>query len=386
MKLMHLSDLHLGKKLNEFSLEEDQKYILQQLIEIAKKERPDCVLIAGDVYDKSIPSADAVVLFDDFLNKLAALKIPVCIISGNHDSAERLAFGARLMTESGVYLANAYNGDTQEVVLHDEYGAVHIFLLPFIKPAIVKHAFPDEAEKITSYNEAVKTAIEHISLESNERNVLMAHQFVTGAITCDSEAVVVGGVDNISAEVFNSFDYVALGHIHSPQNVGNDKVRYCGTPLKYSFSEWQQQKSVTFVVLKDKGMMSVTTLPLTPLRDLRKLRGTYDELMKRDFYQSLPMDSDERLRDFYHLTLTDEDDVPDAVQRLRSVYKNLLQLEYDNKRTRSASIIKKVEEVEHKSPLELMGEFYKQQNNEELDERKQKYLQDLLEKLGDDEM
>lgn len=383
---MHLSDLHLGKKLNEFSLEEDQKYILQQLIEIAKKERPDCVLIAGDVYDKSIPSADAVVLFDDFLNKLAALKIPMCIISGNHDSAERLAFGARLMTESGVYLANAYNGDTQEVVLHDEYGAVHIFLLPFIKPAIVKHAFPDEAEKITSYNEAVKTAIEHISLESNERNVLMAHQFVTGAITCDSEAVVVGGVDNISAEVFNSFDYVALGHIHSPQNVGNDKVRYCGTPLKYSFSEWQQQKSVTFVVLKDKGMMSVTTLPLTPLRDLRKLRGTYDELMKRDFYQSLPMDSDERLRDFYHLTLTDEDDVPDAVQRLRSVYKNLLQLEYDNKRTRSASIIKKVEEVEHKSPLELMGEFYKQQNNEELDKRKQKYLQDLLEKLGGDEM
>lgn len=381
MKLLHLSDLHLGKRFNEFSLEEDQKYILQQIVEITKREQPDAVLIAGDVYDKSVPSADAVVLFDDFLNKLAALKLVICIISGNHDSAERLSFGARLMSGSGVYLANAYDGTAQEIVLHDAVGAVHIFLLPFVKPAVVKHALPDEAEQITSYHEAVRVAVEHLPVQVKERNVLAAHQFVTGAQTCDSEAVAVGGVDNVGAEIFAAFDYVALGHIHSPQNVGSEKIRYCGTPLKYSFSEWQQQKSVTMVELKEKGSLNVSTVPLTPLRELRKVRGTYNELLQRDFYKNWPLDSDERLRDFYHITLTDEDDVPDAVQRLRSVYKNLLQLEYDNKRTRTGAVLKQAEAVEEKSPLELMGDFYKQQNNEEMDEVKQKYLQKIAESI-----
>lgn len=380
MKLMHLSDLHLGKRLNEFSLLEDQCFILQQLVELVRSEQPDCVLLAGDIYDKPVPPAEAVTLFDDFLNKLAQLTT-VCVTSGNHDSAERLAFGAQLMREGGVHFCGLYTGEPQCVTLQDAYGSVHIYLLPFLKPAHVRHCLtPTEAEQVTTYHEALRCAVERLHINATERNVLVAHQFVTGAQTAGSEAVNVGGVDNIGAEVFAAFDYTALGHIHKAQNVGSERVRYSGTPLKYSFAEWQQEKSVTLVELGEKGSVSVTALPLAPLRDLRKLRGSYEELMSREFYDELPKDSDGLLRDFYHLTLTDEEDVPDAVQKLRSVYKNLLQLEYDNKRTRMDNAIEGAERVVEKSPLELMEEFYQLQNNQALSEKQRAYLQSLLEK------
>lgn len=380
MKLMHLSDLHLGKRLNEFSLLEDQCFILQQLVELVRSEQPDCVLLAGDIYDKPVPPAEAVTLFDDFLNKLAQLTT-VCVTSGNHDSAERLAFGAQLMREGGVHFCGLYTGEPQCVTLQDAYGSVHIYLLPFLKPAHVRHCLtPEEAEQVTTYHEALRCAVERLHINAAERNVLVAHQFVTGAQTAGSEAVNVGGVDNIGAEVFAAFDYTALGHIHKAQNVGSERVRYSGTPLKYSFAEWQQEKSVTLVELGEKGSVSVTALPLAPLRDLRKLRGSYEELMSREFYDELPKDSDGLLRDFYHLTLTDEEDVPDAVQKLRSVYKNLLQLEYDNKRTRTDNAIEGAERVVEKSPLELMEEFYQLQNNQALSEKQRAYLQGLLEK------
>ncbi|WP_293686099.1 exonuclease SbcCD subunit D [uncultured Phascolarctobacterium sp.] len=380
MKLMHLSDLHLGKRLNEFSLLEDQSFILQQLVELVRSEQPDCVLLAGDIYDKPVPPAEAVTLFDDFLNKLAQLTT-VCVTSGNHDSAERLAFGAQLMREGGVHFCGLYTGEPQCVTLKDAYGSVHIYLLPFLKPAHVRHCLPpEEAEQVTTYHEALRCAVERLHINAAERNVLVAHQFVTGAQTAGSEAVNVGGVDNIGAEVFAAFDYTALGHIHKAQNVGSERVRYSGTPLKYSFAEWQQEKSVTLVELGEKGSVSVTALPLAPLRDLRKLRGSYEELMSKDFYDELPKDSDGLLRDFYHLTLTDEEDVPDAVQKLRSVYKNLLQLEYDNKRTRTDNAIEGAERVVEKSPLELMEEFYQLQNNQALSEKQRAYLQGLLEK------
>lgn len=380
MKLMHLSDLHLGKRLNEFSLLEDQSFILQQLVELVRSEQPDCVLLAGDIYDKPVPPAEAVTLFDDFLNKLAQLTT-VCVTSGNHDSAERLAFGAQLMREGGVHFCGLYTGEPQCVTLQDAYGSVHIYLLPFLKPAHVRHCLlPEEAEQVTTYHEALRCAVERLHINAAERNVLVAHQFVTGAQTAGSEAVNVGGVDNIGAEVFADFDYTALGHIHKAQNVGSERVRYSGTPLKYSFAEWQQEKSVTLVELGEKGSVSVTALPLAPLRDLRKLRGSYKELMSKDFYDELPKDSDGLLRDFYHLTLTDEEDVPDAVQKLRSVYKNLLQLEYDNKRTRTDNAIEGAERVVEKSPLELMEEFYQLQNNQALSEKQRAYLQGLLEK------
>lgn len=380
MKLMHLSDLHLGKRLNEFSLLEDQSFILQQLVELVRSEQPDCVLLAGDIYDKPVPPAEAVTLFDDFLNKLAQLTT-VCVTSGNHDSAERLAFGAQLMREGGVHFCGLYTGEPQCVTLQDAYGSVHIYLLPFLKPAHVRHCLsPEEAEQVTTYHEALRCAVERLHINAAERNVLVAHQFVTGAQTAGSEAVNVGGVDNIGAEVFAAFDYTALGHIHKAQNVGSERVRYSGTPLKYSFAEWQQEKSVTLVELGEKGSVSVTALPLAPLRDLRKLRGSYEELMSRELYDELPKDSDGLLRDFYHLTLTDEEDVPDAVQKLRSVYKNLLQLEYDNKRTRMDNAIEGAERVVEKSPLELMEEFYQLQNNQALSEKQRAYLQGLLEK------
>lgn len=380
MKLMHLSDLHLGKRLNEFSLLEDQSFILQQLVELVRSEQPDCVLLAGDIYDKPVPPAEAVTLFDDFLNKLAQLTT-VCVTSGNHDSAERLAFGAQLMREGGVHFCGLYTGEPQCVTLQDAYGSVHIYLLPFLKPAHVRHCLPPtEVEQVTTYHEALRCAVERLHINAAERNVLVAHQFVTGAQTAGSEAVNVGGVDNIGAEVFAAFDYTALGHIHRAQNVGSERVRYSGTPLKYSFAEWQQEKSVTLVELGEKGSVSVTALPLAPLRDLRKLRGSYEELMSREFYDELPHDSDGLLRDFYHLTLTDEEDVPDAVQKLRSVYKNLLQLEYDNKRTRTDNAIEGAERVVEKSPLELMEEFYQLQNNQALSEKQRAYLQGLLEK------
>lgn len=380
MKLMHLSDLHLGKRLNEFSLLEDQSFILQQLVELVRSEQPDCVLLAGDIYDKPVPPAEAVTLFDDFLNKLAQLTT-VCVTSGNHDSAERLAFGAQLMREGGVHFCGLYTGEPQCVTLQDAYGSVHVYLLPFLKPAHVRHCLPPtEAEQVTTYHEALRCAVERLHINAAERNVLVAHQFVTGAQTAGSEAVNVGGVDNIGAEVFAAFDYTALGHIHRAQNVGSERVRYSGTPLKYSFAEWQQEKSVTLVELGEKGSVSVTALPLAPLRDLRKLRGSYEELMSRDFYDELPKDRDGLLRDFYHLTLTDEEDVPDAVQKLRSVYKNLLQLEYDNKRTRTDNAIEGAERVAEKSPLELMEEFYQLQNNQALSEKQRAYLQGLLEK------
>lgn len=380
MKLMHLSDLHLGKRLNEFSLLEDQSFILQQLVELVRSEQPDCVLLAGDIYDKPVPPAEAVTLFDDFLNKLAQLTT-VCVTSGNHDSAERLAFGAQLMREGGVHFCGLYTGEPQCVTLQDAYGSVHIYLLPFLKPAHVRHCLPpEEAEQVTTYHEALRCAVERLHINAAERNVLVAHQFVTGAQTAGSEAVNVGGVDNIGAEVFSDFDYTALGHIHKAQNVGSERVRYSGTPLKYSFAEWQQEKSVTLVELGEKGSVSVTALPLAPLHDLRKLRGSYEELMSKDFYDELPKDSDGLLRDFYHLTLTDEEDVPDAVQKLRSVYKNLLQLEYDNKRTRTDNAIEGAERVVEKSPLELMEEFYQLQNNQALSEKQRAYLQGLLEK------
>lgn len=380
MKLMHLSDLHLGKRLNEFSLLEDQSFILQQLVELVRSEQPDCVLLAGDIYDKPVPPAEAVTLFDDFLNKLAQLTT-VCVTSGNHDSAERLAFGAQLMREGGVHFCGLYTGEPQCVTLQDAYGSVHIYLLPFLKPAHVRHCLPPtEAEQVTTYHEALRCAVERLHINAAERNVLVAHQFVTGAQTAGSEAVNVGGVDNIGAEVFAAFDYTALGHIHRAQNVGSERVRYSGTPLKYSFAEWQQEKSVTLVELGEKGSVNVTALPLAPLRDLRKLCGSYEKLMSRDFYDELPKDSDGLLRDFYHLTLTDEEDVPDAVQKLRSVYKNLLQLEYDNKRTRTDNAIEGAERVVEKSPLELMEEFYQLQNNQALSEKQRAYLQGLLEK------
>ena len=373
MKLIHLSDLHIGKRVNEFSLLEDQRYILEQILAVIDQEQADGVLIAGDIYDKPVPPAEAVQVFDDFLTRLAERKIPVFAISGNHDCAERVAFGARLMSGTGVYLSPVYDGKVTGITLEDEYGEAVIWLLPFVKPALVRHVFADE--EAGSYQEAVRIAVDHIAAEEEKRNVLLAHQFVTGAFRCESEEILVGGLDNVDVSVFDRFDYVALGHIHSPQQVGRETVRYCGTPLKYSFSEAEQEKSVTVVELGKKGQVGIRTVPLRPLRDMRRIRGTYLELTALSFYQ------DTNREDYIQEVLTDEEDVPDGLMKLRVIYPNLMKLEYDNQRTRDNREISGTCEAEQKSELELFEEFYELQNNQPFSERQREFVMQLIQKI-----
>ncbi len=378
MKFIHLSDLHIGKRVNEFSMLEDQEYILAKILEIVDVETPDGVIIAGDVYDKSVPSAEAVRLFDDFLSRLAKRKMPTFIISGNHDSAERLAFGAQIMGSSGIHLSPVYNGVVEPILMTDKHGEVAIYMLPFIKPAHVRRFY--EEEEFNSYTGAMDVAIRHMNVDEKRRNILITHQFVTGASRSESEEVSVGGSDNVDASVFAPFDYVALGHIHGPQNCGDNCIRYCGTPLKYSFSEAKDEKSVTVVELAEKGALSVRTIPLIPKREMREIKGKYADLMFKSFYENTTYGDD-----YMHITLTDEDDVPDAIGKLRIVYKNLMKLDYDNTRTRTQSEITGAQDVETKSPMQLFGEFYEAQNGQEMSAEQQSFISDLIEKIWGDE-
>lgn len=373
MKLIHLSDLHIGKRVNEFSMIEDQKYILAQILDVVKHEQADGVILAGDIYDKAVPPAEAVTVFDEFLVGLSELDVNVFVISGNHDSAERLQFGARLMRVRGIFLSSVYEGEEEPVRVEDEYGEVGVFLLPFVKPAVVKRVF--EGEVIGSYEDAVRAAVAHMNVDEGKRNILVAHQFVTGASRCESEELAVGGVDQVDAAVFEKFDYVALGHLHSPQHVGRHEVRYCGTPLKYSFSEAAQEKSVTVVELRRKGDVEIRKVPLRPVRDMRKIRGSYMEVTAREFYRGM------NVEDYFQVTLTDEEDVLDGMQKLRSIYPNLMRLEYDNKRTRESRAVEGAVDVEEKSEMELAAEFYELQNNQEMSEGQRGLLGKIIEEL-----
>ena len=378
MKLIHLSDLHLGKNVNGYSMIEDQEYILTEILRILEEEQPDGVLIAGDVYDKSIPSAEAVELFDDFLVKLSKRHLETFIISGNHDSAERLAFGNRLMDASGIHLSPAYDGTVTPYIRSDEFGETAVYCLPFIKPAHVRRFYPDA--EIASYTDALKEAIAHMDIDPNRRNVLITHQFVTGAVRSDSEEISVGGTDNVDASVFEPFDYVALGHIHGPQNIVENRIRYCGTPLKYSFSEANHHKSVSVVELKEKGNVTVRTIPLAPKHDMKEIRGTYEELTRKDYY-----DNTSYRTDYMHITLTDEEDIPDAVSKLKVIYTNLMKLDYDNRRTRSQASAEGPADVERKSPLELFEDLYVMQNGTELSDEQKTFLQGMIETIWEEE-
>lgn len=377
MKLFHLSDLHIGKRVNEFSMLEDQKYILGQILKAAKEHQPEGIILAGDIYDKPVPAAEAVQVFDDFLTSLNEMGLPVFMISGNHDSPERVSYGGRLMKKSSIYVAPVYEGKTEKVEFTDEYGKVCIHLLPFIKPAVVRHAFEGgefekEAEAVCDHQSAVKMAVSHMDIDTDVRNVLIAHQFVTGAMRCESEEVSVGGLDNVDASVFDAFDYVALGHIHSPQAVGRDQVRYCGTPLKYSFSEAGQEKSITVVELKEKGNVDISAIFLRPLRDMRKIRGSYMEVTAKSFYEN------ENCGDYLHVTLTDEEDVLDGLQKLRVIYPNIMQLEYDNRRTRGNMELTAAQAVEKKSEMELFMEFYELQNNQPMSQVQKEFVGNII--------
>ena len=376
MKFIHLSDLHLGKRVYDFNLTEDQKYILKEILKVIDTENPDAVLIAGDIYDKSVPSTEAVELLDEFLYQLSGRDLQVFLISGNHDSPERLAFASRLISRTGIHLSPVYNGAVEPIVLTDEFGPVNVYLLPFVKPVHVRRFFPDE--NIESYNDALRTAVEALDIDRSERNILVTHQFVTGAIRSDSEEISVGGTDNVDAAVFDGFDYVALGHIHGPQNIGSERIRYCGTPLKYSFSEAKHQKSVTVIDIADKESISVRTVPLHPLRDMREIEGTYEELTYRPNYEGTDTD------DYIHITLTDEEDIPDAIGKLRLIYPNLMSLDYNNSRTRSAGMLSDLEKLQNKSPLVLFEELYEQQNGRPMSEQQENFVRKIMENIWED--
>jgi len=376
MKIFHLADLHLGKRINDFSMLEDQWDILQKIVTLAKDNKPDAVFLAGDIYDKSMPIVEAVQLLDRFLVWLNELGIAVFIVSGNHDSAERMAFGADLFRNSNVHIVQSYSGKMNPIQVTDSFGDVNVWMLPYLKPSIVRKHFTDK--DISSYSDAVAAAINSAQIDSNQRNVLIAHQFVTGAITSESEEILVGGSENVNGSLFDAFDYVALGHLHRPQNIGRPTLRYSGTPLMYSFSEANHVKSITVVELGKKGEIEITELPLTPTRAMREIRGTYNEIMTRDNYRNTNTD------DYVRIILTDEQDEPEAMAKLRTVYPNIMSVEYDNKRTRAISSLETVVSTDKKAPSELLGEFFEMQNGKPMSEEQIKYTENLFTEIWEE--
>ena len=379
---MHLADLHLGKRVNGFSMMEDQEYILNRILEIMEEEQPDGLLIAGDVYDKTIPPAEAVRRMDDFLTAVAEKHVPVFLISGNHDSAERVAFGHQLMQGSGIWISPVYDGTIQHHTLKDRWGEVNIYLIPFLRPSVVRSFFPDV--EIEDYTDALRTIIEDLQVDTSRRNVVLAHQFVTaaGALpeTCDSEQLSVGGLDRVDGSVFSPFDYTALGHLHGPQRVGSETIRYAGSPLKYSFSELHQKKSVTVAELRAKGETEIRQIPLQPRREMTELRGTFEEILEEARKKGEPQ------TDYYHMILTDETDVVDALSRLREYYPNIMLLDYDNRRTRSQKEVEQLDRVEERTPGELFAALYEQQNGQEMDSDRKEYLDGLIREIWEEQV
>ena len=394
MKFIHTADLHIGKSVCEHSMLDEQRFILASILDVVKREKPDAFLVAGDVYDKSVPSAEAVAVLDDFLVRLSGTGTKVFVLSGNHDSAERIAFGGRLMADRGVYMSPVYSGAFTPVTLKDESGEVDVWMLPFVRPATVRACLESDEDRaqVTDYTSAMRMAIAQMKLTAGHRNVLLAHQFVTGAERSESEENV-GGLDNVDASVFEGFDYVALGHIHKPQNVAKDeagmaRVRYSGTPLKYSLSEASHEKSLTVIELGVKAQsglseIAVREIPLTPEHDVREIRGTFAELVSPEFQRKQLADGF-KLDDYVYVKLTDENDVPDAALKLRGIYPNLMMLDYDNERTRNQKIVVGEGKVEQKTPMQLFGEFFSDMTKRELNEEESEFVRDMIESIWEE--
>ena len=380
MKILHTADLHIGKNVNRFSMIEEQRHVLGQICDVAQQQKPDAVLIAGDVYDKSVPSAEAVQLFDEFLTKLTesvTSDAHIFIISGNHDSPERIAFGAEIMRRQNIHLSPVYKGDVKPVIINDKDGPVAFYMLPFIKPVAVRHFF--ENEEISTYTDAMRLAIAQMNVDKTIRNVLICHQFVTNAERSESEETIVGGLDNVDAQVFADFDYVALGHLHRPQSCERPTIRYSGSPLKYSFSEVNDIKTITIANMDANGGVGFDFILTSPLRDWFDLRGTYNELTALQYYESKP----ELRESFVRVTLTDENDIPDAIGKLRYIYHNIMELNYDNKRTQTKSIVENnIDATKQKTPAELFADFYELQNGESsLTAEQQAFISEIMERV-----
>lgn len=370
MRFLHLADLHIGKRVNGFSMIEDQKFVFEQVYNVIENEKIDGIIMAGDIYDKPVPSAEAVKLFDEMLTRLVSINLPIFVISGNHDSAERIGFGSDILSAAKVYMSRVYNGNLQKIELEDDYGKINVYLLPFIKPATVKNIYK-EAE-IKDYDDALEYVLSQEKIDETKRNVIVSHQFVTGAMRSESEEVSVGGLDNVSVENYEAFDYVALGHIHRAQQMGRESARYAGTLLKYSFSEEKHNKSMTIVDLKEKGNIEIKEIPVKPLHDLKTIKGKFSKITSEEFYKEL------KKEDYYRAVLTDEDDILNAIGKLKSIYPNLMSMEYDNTRTRSYSVVDNVETGETKSPLDYFEEFFEEQNGRKMSEKQRNYLLEIL--------
>ena len=377
MKLLHLADLHIGKRVYEYSMLEEQKAALTQAFRMAVDHSADAVLIAGDVYDKNIPTIEGVKLFDTFLTALKQKDIPTFINSGNHDSAERLSFGRHLFENSRIYLSGTYEEEIFKKTLSDEFGEVDIYLLPFLKPQQIE--VTEGEEKPQDYTEAIKLVLNRLDINKNNRNVLLAHQFVGGGTTepfrADSETQSVGGVDMVDYRVFDDFDYVALGHLHGAQHVGRETVRYAGSPVKYSFSEARQEKSATLITLAEKDNISIEKLPFTPVHDMREIKGTLQQLTNPEVL------SESDCNDYMHITLTDEEEIYDVFGKLRAVYPNLMSLDFDNARTRAEGAVALTgEAMKEKSTMELFRDFFEKQTGNMLSPMQEQILTDIIEK------
>ncbi len=373
MKFLHLSDLHIGKRIHGYSMLEDQRWILQQILEIVERYQPDGVLIAGDIYDKNVPIESGVTLFNQFLNSLHEMKKQVFFISGNHDSAQRIQFGDQIFAEQEIHVAGTFEGEIRKIKTEDQYGELFVYLMPFLKPSMVKPWYGD----VKSHQEAVWRALESVRFEEGKRNILVAHQFVTkgewSPQTCDSEQLSIGGLDRVDASLFDKFDYVALGHLHGAQKVGKETVRYSGSPLKYSFSESRQKKSAVFFEIREKGEIEIELIPLTPLRDLRVLKGSLNEILNPDHYKRGNQE------DYVRVILTDERELYAPLDEIRKIYPNILRLEFENTRTKMEAETDHLEEIEKKDAFALFAEFFEKQNDREMDEEQSKWVRTILE-------
>lgn len=381
MRIAHTSDLHIGKRLHEHSLLDDQEKILDEILEIIIREKVETLIIAGDVYDKSTPATEAVRLFDDFICKLKDRNIKLLCISGNHDSMERISYGSRIMSRQNMYFQENFNGRAQRITLSDEYGDLNVYMVPFIKPVYVG---------MTNYEEAFAKVIGDSDIDFSCRNILVAHQFVTPTaqgveieyddlnntdimpLRCDSESVNVGGLDNISYEIMKSFDYVALGHLHRRQYIGEEHIRYSGSPLKYSFSESKDTKSIEIIDMGEKGNCAIKRVDLAMPRDLRMITGTMDELTSKDVVYA-PEVSNE---DYICAVITDEDRVTDAADRLLKWYPNLLNIIY-KRDIKSDDSIEAIS-IKGKTPFELFSEYYELMNKKPMDDRQKDIIVDIL--------
>ena len=383
MKFFHLSDLHIGKQLHRYNLKEDQQVILKEVVTYAEELRPDAIVIAGDIYDKSVPSAEAVTIFDEFLTELSEITpaIPSLIISGNHDSPDRLQYASEILKRHHIYLAGNVPGKPEEhiekVTLQDAYGEVDFYLLPFMKPGYVRNVFVDNAPE--TYADAVREIIKREKIDyNNKRNVLISHQFYIGEKaespeTCDSEVFSVGGIDNVDTGAVKEFDYVALGHLHGAQCIGRPEIRYCGTLLKYSVSECTQNKSLTVVTLKEKGEKpEIACYPLHPLRDVRKKKGTLEEIIKEA--------GKEEEEDYISITLTDEIDPYKPKEQLERVFSHILEIRVDNQRTRS-KLKEMDEELVMKDPFTSFSEFYKEMQGREMNAEEEQIMKEIFDNV-----